>query len=342
MREEIKLLQGYCGCMFDPNKIIYITEKDRLFMEFDACTGEIKVLDKDNLKGRIRNIIAIEDTLYMVSADGRWIAETKYEQTDFSYYDVEKYLNDAEKLLCVQNYYGKIFLFYKDTYRIIVFDSENKTFETFYMDRAEELKGVEIDAMCKYQGRLCMFSSKQQLRIIYSMGKREIIDISAIDKIPSIQCALYEEGELYLLAENTIYLMQDSLKPLKKMETDTKIKKMCIVNQVMWLFPGEGTDIFCFSLEKDTVEKYDAYPKDFEYDANKKFKYLTRCSSREKVFWMMHSSNYFLSIDRENKTVEWIKPKLINKNFLIEKLSGKRIINEKEFSLEEYISFLNK
>ncbi len=342
MESEIKFLQGYCACLLDKENILYITKTRSFFVKFNFHTGDVQILKKTALKGSARNIMAIDEKIYVVSAKGLWLAESGIHDEQFVYYDI----NNQEAygdLLYVYNYNGVIHLFFKNQLAIVTFNTKTKEIERYSMDKASELKNITFDAVCIYYGRLCMFSTEKQLKVIYSMGAKQVTSIEPIPDLPSIQCAFSEEGALYVLAANTIYILKDErFERLLKIESEEVYNRMCVANQKIWLMPIKGKEIKVYSLKTGMWEVFTDYPDDLEYTGgNDDSKFLSRCANGEMVCWMMYSNNYFLLIERESGKVSWIKPKLNNlKPIFTRYAEEKRIISEKEISLKAYINNL--
>lgn len=339
MESGIKLLQGYCGCLLDNGNVLYITEKGGTFVEFNSRTGELVVLRKEVLKERARNIFNINNVIYVVTAKGRLIAEGRKNEYESIYYEIMDKTQDYGELLYVCNYKDIIYMFYKKEYRIITFNTNTKKIKRFFMEVPEEYKEMKVDAVCFYNGQLCMLSGQDKKMIMYSFEQNRIVHAVDTPDRENIKYMVYESGGFFLLADNTVYELQKEWIPVATLHSDEQPEKMCITKNKIWLFPGKGRDIFVYLRDSGKWEIIHEYPDDLEYICDKtRSKYMSRCNGKDIICWMMYSNNYFVKIEREKESISWIKPQVINKDLISDYVFRQNnILLEKNMDLNDFI-----
>ena len=122
-----------------------------------------------------------------------------------------------------------------------------------------------------------------------------------------------------------------------------KFEKVVAAGKKVWILPSLGEDIFVFDKDKEEVEKYIDYPKDFKYEMpDDRGKYVSYCEDDSYYYFSLSSGNFILSIGKENGKETWILPKWPSEDKRQEILFKRNypIVPEELYGLSGYLALM--
>ncbi len=338
------ILKANCCCKKN-DKIIYVTEGYGLFAEFNPYTGETKILDWPLLEERASKIFFYKNKFYAINSQGKWIAKLNFEQKDFQYIKIHRNTPfEGYLYLCV--YRGKLYMLHRNTMNLIIFDLDEENFTYIENKLPEYLKNIETDVCSWLKDCLYIFCSNNQLVIKFSLNELKILSINKIIKTAKFVYAVSKDSKIYILANNTIYQYDnDELYKLVGINNSEDIlTKFCITDKKIWLLPGQGNNIYIYSLENASLHVLECYPNDYIYE--KKYgwtKFNTWIEINNEFIWLMRVGNYSLRINKVDDKFEWIEHFVDDENVFISRVFERvGSIDEKFLGCEEFCNYIKK
>lgn len=343
MNEFCAFLKANCCCLWG-NNIVYVTEGDRFFVKFNPNTGESEVLNWPLLIDRPSTIFFYKEHLYAIDSKGKWIAKLEEKQHEFIYMRIPKNLI-CTGYLYVCLYEQRLYLLPKDSMCLLIFDMETGSFCSKLIDLPQGLEPAKADICVAVKGCLVIFCSNVHKVIEYSLEELRIRQISDIIETDRFINAIYEKNTIYVIANNVIYKYENNkLSLIVSIDSKEKITKLCITESNIWALPGQGKEIFIFSIKNKVLKKMTQYPKDFFYEDKEGWtKFQAKAEINDCVFWLMRVGNYTLEIDKKNDTAKWISHVLSNKVDFEKKLCHRKLLfDERLFSLSSFIKCIQE
>ncbi len=197
---------------------------------------------------------------------------------------------------------------------------------------------------------LKIISCNNSKKYIFDSKLNKIDEIKIPNEIGTVIACQEYCGEMYFLnAQNEIYSWKrENDKILKIVALPKTCEKeftlILIVNNMIWVFPSYGKDIYKYELSNNKLEKYNDYPEGYKYTGPKEWGKFTRyCYYEKKYYFAMHTANYILYVDEITGECRWLDAKWPTDEETIRQLVKKRtLFVEKDVSLESFLEYIKK
>lgn len=340
MDKCISLLQSNYGCVLG-NTYYSVTEKYNLLISVDLDTGKSIVMPNPIIKNKLDFIGIVNNKIYMVDMAGKWIAEAGIHGDTLNYYELENGLRSSDNFAYITVYEDKIYMVLRHEAAIYIFDVKDKT--TNKVDLDIVLNGCILDVGVLNNNMIYVFSSGLKKCFTFSVESNMISNFYELSVNDRIMDALIDKNRIFFLSGDAVYDLFNSCKQMFTVEAGSQCSRICKCNDVFWIFPGRGKNIYKYRIGEKAPSKFINYPNGYEYEIQEGlWKFVGVAHNNEFYLWSMRSNNYFLKINKKTGEEVWMKPYIDNKfSFYYKILSGsQRVINEKDCDLKVYIEYV--
>lgn len=344
MQREMKLLQTNYYCISD-DEMIYVTEKNRVFVKMNLLTKATDIMNKDILQNRVEYICTYQKEIYLVDMAQKWIAETDIDDRSrkIKYYYLKWHGRDVQNFSFISMYNNKIYMFFRNEAVVVIFNMITK--KIVEKDLGIGQDDIKLDCGCIFKDEVYLFSGKTKKYFRYKLTNEDIDYVGNIPFAGEVSYAICNNEYMYVLSQNTVYDVKNNFKVIVKVDDSVKCNKICIAKDKIWFLPGLSNKIYTYYFKTNTYVEYEDYPKDYEYDIPEGWsKFVGYTENKENIYWCMRANNYIFQLNKITGEEKWIKPSIQNEKCIINKSCfGESKVNyEGVCRLDDYINYLKE
>lgn len=317
-------------CALAEGNIYAFTNFLRLPIKWNLQTEEIRLLEdiKDYDAQFIADfMINAENVLFVLELNGNRIMKYDIKQQTCCYFDIGCHRQEWGNYAALAKWENYLYIVPAYMAEIVKVEMNSGKVqriraplsETNLM-RAKQTKG---DAFWQYgfqeESRIWLFQKQSSLVMEYDMlqntWKRYELSTEINDCVHAVQYKgvfylLSSEGRLYVWNKenNTIEVLADYSEKTVRNES---FSRMVLTDKNIFLLPSLGNDIFCVDLGTKQIKQYNSYPAGFHYCAPEEWsKYYGYCEDEAYYYFAMRSTNFILTVNKQDGRVKWRKPQL--------------------------------
>lgn len=334
---------NFHSCLEVNNKIWFLSVEGYL-MNLDCTTFESKIVFPFNMqqwyfKQVINDMIALNNKIYFVEQEGSRIYEYDIQSNYCNFYSISNVMPvNGACFSGIHLYCDEIYLFSRLSDTVFCFHTINKTFRSI----VGNLKIITTHSI-RVENKVYLYGEKI---VCFDMVRNQFL----YDCNPGEDYIFWMQefqNQLYILTKNKISIwdeMSNESKIVYDMNGDIgELGIFFITRNKIFLLLNLIKDILVIDRQSGTISN-DVPPADLFYIEKGWSKYWGY-TQNEKYIWVANrSSNQIICIDKKTETIKWNKlknPKEREKIPYINLIEN-MLLDEKEFSIEEYILFCGK
>lgn len=352
---QAKKRELFRASVFENGMIYSFSVFKNLPIMIDLRENTINLLD--NLKNYDISFIpddmlAIKDMkdIFVLEMNGNRLMSYNIEKRNCKYFEIGCNREEWGNFAMLSIYKKKVYIFPKYFGKVIKVDKDSGL-----VSDDVQLK-INIQCGCQIENIVWLFQEKGNSVIAYNMED----DTWRAYKLPieldnCIHVIEYNKKFCFLSSEGRVFLWDAVDGAIEKIcdcsdveETSETYIRIAASRRALFLLPSLGKDIFKIDMDTKKIEKYEKYPKDFQYcELEQCSKYNGYCESEKFYFFSMRSANYMLCIDKYTDQEKWIKLQspLTESYMKVYAKYKKMTFNEAELDkkeLEFYLKNINK
>ncbi len=352
----------FSTCALVDEKIYSFTNQLGLPIVIDLNSQEIHFLE--NVKGwkpfNIDYMLCLGDNIFILELNGRRLMKYNVTQMYCQFYGINCGEKEWENYILFANYKDCLYIFPKYKNMIVRMDINSEDMKIEWLSYPEEngflqknQENIEYFACgCQISNKALLIGKSGDFIIIYDMEnnflKKHMLSIKIKDCVHMVPY----DNQIYLLSsEGMVYSWNsetNSIKALtdykKKMGKIHDFSRIAVTDKDIFVLPALGKNILKIDIDTKEIDKYKNYPYKFSYFNYEWSKYYGYCENEEYYYFAMRSSNYVLTINKHDSTINWIKPAdNFQKEYLYCCQKYNKILPEQELcSIKDFVCFLNR
>lgn len=296
-------------------------------------------------------IIAEEDNIYRLDLKGKNVLLCNLKNNSCFYSEIDCHYKDWGNFAGFTKFGEFLYVFprfSKDITKISVVDGAVlKIEQTYLYDQGMQDMEEVFWGSVQEKNYVWLFSRTKKIVLQYDMSN----DTAELRRLPNeiSYCIDVVRGsdDLYILdGTYSIYRwnMESNQVELQWKNTNRNMSKLDYHKLVMTenrfiIMPALGKDILIVNRANKEMTIYETYPDDFQYISPSNWsKYLGFCEDDKRFYFPMRSANYLLTINKEDGTLSWHKPYLVNATDYITYMDYEDGVTvEDRWSLEDFL-----
>lgn len=339
MRDHLKTLFPACA-VEKKSFLYYITHEEHALKRMNILSGKVEYIDNpkgyDPFKWMGADVILYKDEkLYLFEQNGRWMMEYSILNAKSKIYEINCSLNSCLNIAAVSIYNDSVYICpsFRNVMIIVdlklgqvtetgslcpnkryVFAKESEIY--MYGERNISVPHRLFSCGCRVETNMWIFLERESYAICYDLLLGKVKEYQLPTYIKGCVHAVWKDGKFYVLSvDGNVYLWHvlENKAELLWESGGNKFypyfHKIAVTQKNIWVFPSLGNDIYIVDLKVQKGEKYDAYPKGFQYYIfSEKSRYFEFCEDDEYYYFAMHCTNFVLIIDKASGEERWLKP----------------------------------
>lgn len=354
MKQNVKK-RLFSNCVLVDKELYFFDSYDGMPAKMNLNSGQVFYLNlpynynitNDNVADLI---LQNNKKIYILQNAGNNLSEYNLEQNTCRQFNINCAYQPWGNFAAATIFEAKLYIFTRYENKIVKFDTNtDKICEKIYIPG----EGRAFFG-CRVYKTMWLFPRIGDNVVAYDMQTDEVYTHRLPMKLEECVYAIQEEGKIYILNQyGMIYiwnLKKNNMEVVDKAEASehvisNTVGRIVYTNHKLVILPSFGNDIKILDLIKNTVEIYSGYPNDFKYFTELKWaKYNGVCEDSEYFYFALRLSNYLLRIQKNNATLDWIKPIFPDENEKIKILleNGQRMFRELDYNLEDFVLNIRK
>ena len=364
-REKEKENYIFSTCIHILGKIFSFTTFNRIPIMVDPNTGEINIIDdliNYDSSFAADHMIGFEKDIFVLELNGKRLMKFNIDDRKCTYFNIECNKKNFDNYAAFAEYGRNLYIFPIFADRIIKIDLDTrktKNFGELYSKIHSQYKGLESKENftyficgCQMKNIMWLFQKKGNVVIAYNMEDDTWKEYRISKKICNCIHAIYTNQMIYILdstgkvycwnmIDESVELFADCSNGKNNVNTFSRI---IVTEKKTLVLPLFGKDIFCIDMYTKQMEKYDEYPMEFKYFEPEGWsKFYGFCEDYEHYYFAMRSTEFMLSLNKEEGKLKWIRIKLpLYREYLkIYMKYNRYVVNEMKYGSNDLQTFLN-
>ncbi len=337
---NIESLFGFSNMCIDKEKAYFVLDRFGILLSLKLKNFEIeKPLKNIKINSMPDKMIFSEEYVFFLS-DDLWHYDIKRDtldrlglnkiqnekKTEYSYFGKD----DNGNRIIVSKYEGKV----------IVLSSTGTVKKILEEKMGEQIKktircGEQLLFLPERGNEILEYDLNRGIKKRHQPIEERIVSIGGGGDYLIL---LSEDGSVFKWDYKNNGYLQELVKNVPEENSE-----ICVTENTIFFLPDLDGDILCY--KGNNLSIYKDYPTDFRsIGFNNWSRYTNVCENEEYYYYPMRRCNYVLTIDKREGIIKWEKIKF--SDFEIKEIMdavldwSNGIINEKEFSLEDYTKYI--
>lgn len=218
-----------------------------------------------------------------------------------------------------------------------------------FIDDMYVLEKALFSCAVQVKNDVWLFSGAESIVVRYSLdtSEQKIYRLPLV--ISSCKDIVYEDGVFYIFDSfggNVLYCWNQNT---NSMEIICKLggnkdyfSRIAVTKKNVWFLPNRGEDILVYRIDVKTLEIYQNYPQDFQYDefVIGQAHYFGRSEDDEWYYFAMCAETHMLMIHKITGQAHWLKPlapSYEERFSIVGRHNGYMIQESDNFSIQDFI-----
>ena len=257
-------------------------------------------------------MLAVKDKkdIYVLEMNGNRLMQYSLDEKKCKYFEIKCNRRKWDNFAMISKYKKDVYIFPRYLREIVKVDIESG------LVKKESCLKIDVQCSCQIKNVIWLFPEKGNSVIVHNMEDDTWREYKLPVEIDNCVHVIFYNRKFYILGSEGRILLWDmidgSMEELcdcsKIEETPENYSRIAVTSRTIFLLPSLGRDIFKIDIPTKNIERYEAYPKGFQYcEVEHCSKYYGYCESERFYFFAMRSANHILSIDKYNGQEKWIK-----------------------------------
>lgn len=346
----------FSDCCVIENNIYFYPTNEISLMKLDLNTKKVSYISKltsfkKNI-GSIDTMISNDKIIFMTEISGELAICYNITGSSNKYYNVSCGKAKFHNFAALGYYNNKLYVFPRLENAVIEIDlysNTNNKHRNLYNDvNFKNHKSAFFSWGMQQGADMWLIAESGGILVKYMLNTNNY-ELYHLPNLKENCINLYVSNDIiYILSNSGIIYSWHINDSDVKLVVDLKAKfdeygRIIVTKNKIFILPKFGENILIYNISDKSISIYNSYPHNFKYISPSNWtKYSNYCENELFCYFAVQSTNFMLSIDKINESIEWIEIVLPTDNEKMDFLcnDGNNVFDEAQISLDSFLARL--